>query len=207
MSFLKSIYIKLFRINDSPHKIALGFGIGVFLGVFPGTGPIASLCAALLLRLNRASSLLGSLLVNTWTNIITFLLAVKIGSVIMGQNWQEVYNQTGAILKNFSLSNLFKLSFIDIILPVLIGYFIIGICAGVISYIIILIILRMKKTLLLLLCIMISGCAIFQGVKGVTGNERELLKKQIAEGQERLAKKDKEIQVEFLSKPRYTPGV
>ncbi len=144
--FLKLIYSKLFKINDSPQKIALGFGLGVFLGILPGTGPVASLFLAFLLRLNRASALLGSLLVNTWINIVTFLLAIKIGSVIMGLNWQQVYNESLLIFKNFHFAGLFRLPVFKIILPLLIGYFIIALCAGVFAYIIVLVILsRIKR--------------------------------------------------------------
>ena len=28
--FFKALYLKLFRINDTPQKIAIGFGVGVF---------------------------------------------------------------------------------------------------------------------------------------------------------------------------------
>lgn len=146
LRFLKLIYIKLFRINDSPQKIALGFGLGIFLGILPGTGPVASLFFAFLLRLNRASSLLGSLLVNTWINIITFLLAIKIGSVIMGLNWQQVYNESLLVVRNFQFANLFKLPILKIILPLLIGYLVIAACLGVFAYIIVFIILsRIKR--------------------------------------------------------------
>ena len=37
---------KLLGINDSPHRIALGIGLGLFLGVLPGTGVIAALAVA-----------------------------------------------------------------------------------------------------------------------------------------------------------------
>jgi uncharacterized protein (DUF2062 family) len=45
---LKTVYLKLFRINDSPLKIALGFGLGVFVGVMPGIGPVIALLLALI---------------------------------------------------------------------------------------------------------------------------------------------------------------
>jgi uncharacterized protein (DUF2062 family) len=32
--FFKFLYLKLFRINDSPQRIALGFGAGAFMGIF-----------------------------------------------------------------------------------------------------------------------------------------------------------------------------
>ncbi len=129
---LKDIYRKLFKIDDSPQKIALGFGLGVFLGILPGTGPLASLFCAVLLRLNRVSALLGSLLVNTWINVVTFLLAIKIGSVIMGLNWQQVYKQS-------------KLSIPKVIAPLLIGYLVIAVCLSILAYLIVLIMFALIK--------------------------------------------------------------
>lgn len=139
---LKLLYLKLFRINDSPQKIALGLAVGVFLGILPGTGPIAALCAAFILRVNRASALIGSLLVNTWINILTFLLAIKIGSVIMKLDWQKVYTESISIFKNFRLVNLSKLPILKILYPALIGYLVISAIAALIAYLITLIILK-----------------------------------------------------------------
>lgn len=44
----RSIYLKLFQINDTPQRIALGVGLGVFTGIIPGAGPIAALFLAML---------------------------------------------------------------------------------------------------------------------------------------------------------------
>ncbi len=145
LRLLKLIYLKLFRINDSPQKIALGLAVGVFLGILPGTGPIAALCAAFILRINRASALIGSLLVNTWTNILTFLLAIKIGSAIMKLDWQKVYKESLSIFNNFRFVNLFKLPILKIIYPALIGYLIIGVIAALFVYLISLVILSRAR--------------------------------------------------------------
>ena len=88
----KLVYLKLFRINDSPLKIALGFGLGVFVGVMPGIGPVIALLLAFLFRVNRVSAFLGSVLFNTWVGLIALLLAVKIGSAVKGLNYSEVYD-------------------------------------------------------------------------------------------------------------------
>jgi len=134
--FFKFIYIKLFRINDTPQRISLGFGIGVFLGIIPLSGPIAALFLAWLFRLNRISALLGSLLTNTWLSIATFLIATKIGSSIMKLDWQDTYNNWKLILKNFHWFYLFKLSFLKIIFPLFIGYFIVAFIIGFMVYLI-----------------------------------------------------------------------
>lgn len=144
--FLKLAYLKIFRINDTPQKIALGFGIGIFLGVLPGTGPIAAIFMAVLLRVNRASALLGSLLVNTWINIVSFVFAIRIGAAVTGADWNIIYRESYTAFKDFHILNFFRLSLPKIVLPILIGFFIISFCAGIISYFIILIIFtRFKK--------------------------------------------------------------
>lgn len=146
--FFKFIYLKLFRINDTPQKIALGLGLGVFLGIIPGSGPIAALFLAWALRLNRISALLGSLLTNTWLSIVTFLLATKIGSTIMKLNWQNTYYCWKSVLKNFHWKSLFKLSFLKVILPVIVGYFIVAFTIGFMVYLIMLMVIliyRRKK--------------------------------------------------------------
>jgi len=136
LRFLKLIYLKLFRIHDTPQKIALGVGIGVFLGIIPGTGPIAAVFMAFLLRANRAAALLGSLLTNTWLSIVTFLLSIKIGSGIMRLNWQDVQRNWVQFLKGFKVITLFKLDTLKIILPMIIGYLVIGFCLGLIAYLV-----------------------------------------------------------------------
>jgi len=134
--FLKLIYLKLFRIHDTPQKIALGVGMGVFLGILPGTGPIAAIFMAFVLRVNRAAALLGSLATNTWLSIVTFFLSIKIGSSIIGVHWQDVHRNWLEFLKDFKFINLFKLTTLEIVLPVIVGYFVVSFCLGIIAYLI-----------------------------------------------------------------------
>jgi uncharacterized protein (DUF2062 family) len=145
LRFVRLIYIKLFRIHDTPQKIAQGFGLGVFLGILPGTGPIAALFLAFLLRVNRISALLGSILTNTWLSVLTFLLSIKLGSAIMNLNWQETYKNWLRFLKEFSFAGLFKVSILKIILPLAIGYFIVALCAGLLAYLITFVIFAQVK--------------------------------------------------------------
>ncbi len=145
LRFLKLIYLKLFRIHDTPQKIALGVGVGVFLGILPGTGPIAAIFMAFVLRVNRAAALLGSLATNTWLSIVTFFLSIKIGSSIIGVHWQDVHRNWLEFLKDFRFINLFKLTTLEIVLPVIVGYFVVSFCLGIIAYLITLIIITRIK--------------------------------------------------------------
>jgi uncharacterized protein (DUF2062 family) len=124
--FFRLLYIKLFKINDSPQRIALGLGLGVFAGIIPGTGPVAALFLAFIFRVNPASALLGSLLTNTWLSFVTFILAIKVGSAIMHLDWQVV--RQGWIL-----------------LPVILGYFIVSFSLGILVYLVTLIILKICR--------------------------------------------------------------
>jgi len=134
LNFFRNIYVRLFKIDDTAQRTAFGFGLGVFLGLLPGTGPIAALFCAAFLKVNRAATLLGALLTNTWISIVTFLLAVKIGSAITGSNWQMVRQNLALLLKDFHWRNLFNLSVLKIILPLIIGYVVIGLFLGIIAY-------------------------------------------------------------------------
>jgi len=127
---------KLLGINDSPHRIALGLGVGVFAGVMPGLGVITALVLAIFLRLNKVATALGALVTNTWVSVVIFLLSIRLGSVIMGLHWQEVYNGWAGVFKHFSWSLLFKSSFLDIFLPVILGYFLVSLTLSFSAYLI-----------------------------------------------------------------------
>lgn len=136
------LFVKLFKINDSAQKIALGLGLGVFSGILPGTGPVAALFLAFIFRANRIAALLGSILTNTWFSLITFILAIKVGSAILKLNWQQVEQKTRLLSKDFGLVKFFKLSFFDVFLPIFLGYIAIGLILGLVSYLIALLVIR-----------------------------------------------------------------
>jgi uncharacterized protein (DUF2062 family) len=143
---LKLLYLKLFRTNDSPQRIAIGLGVGVFLGILPGTGPLAALIAATFLRVNKVSAVLGALLTNTWTSLLTIILSIKVGASIMHLNWHDLYTQWQMLIKNFHWRSLFELSFLEILIPVLTGYLVISATLGLIAYFVSLTILQRRKS-------------------------------------------------------------
>jgi len=142
---MKTIVSAICKINDSSQKIALGFGLGVLSGIFPGTGPLVAVSLSFLLRANYVSALLGSLLTNTWLSIVTFLLAIKVGAAIMGVNWQNAQREWELFLSHFQWTSLIKVSVLRLVLPVLVGYLVIALFAAVLSYLTVLVILRLRK--------------------------------------------------------------
>ena len=143
--FFRAVYLKLFRINDTPQRIALGLGLGVFCGVLPGTGPIAALATAFLFRVNRASALLGSVLTNTWMSIPIFLLSLKTGAGITGVRYEILQRDWSLLVKDFHWSSLFGLGIYKVLLPVLAGYVLISMAIGIIAYAVALITLKLMK--------------------------------------------------------------
>jgi len=141
----KLLYEKFFKINDAPQKIALGLGIGVFSGILPGTGPIAALFLALIFKANRASALAASLLTNTWISLLTFLLAIKTGSVIFKISWQSLKADWSSAIEHWHWQHLFSLPILKMLLPVIIGYIIIAFCLGLIVYILALALLILAR--------------------------------------------------------------
>lgn len=143
--FFKTLYLKLFRINDTPQKVAIGLGLGVFLGVLPGAGPLMALFLALIFRVNRAAALLGSLLTNTWLSIPVFLLSIKVGAILTGLKYQEIHRQWAVFAKDFRWSGLLDLSMYKVVGPILAGYLAVSLCIGIVCYIVTLILLKYFK--------------------------------------------------------------
>lgn len=141
----KFAYEKIFKINDSPQRIALGFGIGAFSGITPGVGPLTALILAIIFRANRAAALIGTILTNTWLSFLTFILSIRTGSAILGISWQEVFQSWTELLKDFAFSRLLDASVMNIVLPVAIGYIAIGAAFGLLTYIVTLLILLIRR--------------------------------------------------------------
>ncbi|MCM8800828.1 MAG: DUF2062 domain-containing protein [Candidatus Omnitrophica bacterium] len=145
IAFFRLIYLKLFRINDTPARIAWGLSLGVFCGIMPGTGPIAALFLAWVFKVNKAAALLGSLSTNTWLSAIIFLLSIRIGAGIIGKEWRLVFSDWSSALNNFSFSKLFKITLLKLIFPVILGYVVIALGLGLLVYLVSLFLLKVKK--------------------------------------------------------------
>jgi len=139
---VKLIYLKFFRINDTPAKIALGFGLGVFIGVMPAVGPVIALFLAFLLRINRASALLGSILSNTWVGFLVLLFAIKTGSLVLGVNYQDVYFNWNQLFKDFKWERFFEASILKVLVPIGVGYLIISLIFAVVATLLVYIIVK-----------------------------------------------------------------
>lgn len=139
---LRVLRDKLLGINDSPHRIALGAGLGLFLGVFPGTGPIAALVTAFVFRANKAAALAGALAVNTWINVVTFPLALAIGALIWGADPAIIKQEWAAATDPMVWRTFLSFLFHRAMLALGAGYALIGTALGGTGYIVVFALVR-----------------------------------------------------------------
>lgn len=145
-------YIKqFFLIDDTPHKVAGGAALGVFMGITPGEGVLTTLFFAYIFRLNRLAALAGVLAVNMWTTVLTLPVAAAIGGLIFRINPQTLSNDFHESL-NLGWQYLFSWNVLrETAIPLLAGYIVLAgtIAAMIYSGLLYLLIKRKKKKHLL----------------------------------------------------------
>jgi uncharacterized protein (DUF2062 family) len=142
---IKNFFSKFFLINDSPHKIAAGAALGLFMGTVPGEGVIATLVVASIFRFNRLSATIGVLVFNMWMTLIVAPIAAIVGGFLFQVNYLNIvsdFNRTYSLGWKYFLDDFFLLK---IALPLMVGFII---SAGIISfgfYLILLYLLKKRK--------------------------------------------------------------
>jgi uncharacterized protein (DUF2062 family) len=120
-------YIRqFFLIDDTPHKVAGGAALGVFMGITPGEGVLITLFFAYILRLNRLAALAGVLAVNMWTTVVALPIAAAVGGFIFHINPQTLSSD---FHEAFSLGwkYLFSWNILrETALPLIVGYIVIA---------------------------------------------------------------------------------
>jgi uncharacterized protein len=83
---LRAICGKLLMLDDTPHRIALGIAIGIFIAWTPTVGlqMLAAVPLACLLRANRVASLIGVYLSNPLTFLPMYWLDYHVGAMLLG---------------------------------------------------------------------------------------------------------------------------
>lgn len=86
MSRLRRVVQVLLHLEDTPHRTALAFGMGVFIAFSPllGIHWVLALGTAFLLRLNRVAVLLGTYVNNPWTLAPLYLAGTALGCAMLG---------------------------------------------------------------------------------------------------------------------------
>lgn len=117
------------RLNASPHTVAFGFAIGIFMSFSPFLGFHLGLSGlfAWLLRANIAASMLGNFLGNPITYPFMWAAVYQVGALMLGNT--PTLNAIDSAVLNFEVT-----SFWDVFMPFLAGSIPVGIVAGLIFY-------------------------------------------------------------------------
>ncbi len=106
MAYFRDKFRTIFKVKDTPHRIALAFAIGVFMGISPllGLHYIGGIFIAWLLRLNRLVAIVGVSVNNPWTIVPISSFSVWVGAKLIGI--EQVLPEVD--WKNIGLVNIIK---------------------------------------------------------------------------------------------------
>jgi len=142
---LKKFLKNFFLIDDTPHKIAAGAALGIFLGIFPGMGIIAAVFFSSVFRFNRLAALSATLAVNTWITVVTLPLAAAVGGFIFNTNPQMLISD---FQNNYQLGwkTFFQETvFLELLFPLLVGFILIAATISISFYFLLFYLLKNKK--------------------------------------------------------------
>ncbi len=119
------------QLDDPPQKLALAFGLGVFIAFTPTIGLhlLSCLLVAWLFRLSKLVIITASLVMNPWTMIPLFGFCLWFGLVITGADVdppQIAWNELGLM----DLFTVIK----PYLWPFVAGTLVVGAVGGILSY-------------------------------------------------------------------------
>ncbi len=137
----------IFRVKDTPHRIALAFAIGVFMGISPFLGfhYIGAFAIAWVLRLNKLVAFVGVSVNNPWTIVPISTFCTWVGKELIGfeqilprVDWKKV-TLMNIISKLSDIENFVKMikSLFPLIASFFVGSLVICTLSAVLSYFII----------------------------------------------------------------------
>ncbi|MET0406936.1 MAG: DUF2062 domain-containing protein [Hyphomicrobium sp.] len=136
---------RVLRVRATPHAVALGFAIGVFMACTPflGVQTILALVVAFVFRVSMLAALLGTFIGNPLSWPAIWSASYVAGALLLGQDpgyvtdhFSETANALGATLVAQSpdtLSLVFNI-LSPIIEPMVVGGILVGLIAAVFSY-------------------------------------------------------------------------
>jgi uncharacterized protein (DUF2062 family) len=126
---------QLLRLEDTPHRIALAFGLGIVIAFSPflGLHTLIALGIAFSFRLSRAAILIGCYVNNPWTIAPLYLGGTLVGCALLGVSPEGLatieWDQHGLAFYTNVLAHLRPYLW-----PFLIGNTILGLTFGALSY-------------------------------------------------------------------------
>jgi uncharacterized protein len=144
---LRRAFAVLFHVEDTPHRIALSFGLGVFIAFSPllGLHTLMALGIALALRLSKAAIILGIYVNNPWTIAPMYMAGTLLGCGLLGVSTDELaavrFDEHGwAFYKTLAHQ------LAPYLWPFVVGNTLLGIVGGLLAYVVLRRVLERRRT-------------------------------------------------------------
>jgi hypothetical protein len=123
---MNAVLQSLLKLNDTPHRTAIAFGIGVFIAFSPflGLHTAMAIVTAFALRLSRVALLAGAW-INFWALVPSYALGTLIGAAVLGLD--------GALVQRLDLSHGFG-ALGPLMAPFVLGNTILAAVCGAVAY-------------------------------------------------------------------------
>ena len=136
MRRLRQLAQVLFRLEDSPSRIALAFGIGIFIAFFPllGIHTGLALLIAFVFRLSRVAILAGAWTNNPWTIAPMYMAGTLLGCALLDVPSAGLSSIQWGLHGRAFYASLFA-GLRPYVLPYVLGNLTLGAIAGAIGYV------------------------------------------------------------------------
>lgn len=127
----------LLHVEDTPHRIALAFAIGVWIAFSPllGIHTVLALGIAFAFRLSRVAILLGAYINNPWTLAPLYLAGTVVGCGILGVPTEGLAELDWSLKGSEFYAHLMA-SLRPYLWPFVLGNTILGVAGGLLGYVI-----------------------------------------------------------------------
>lgn len=136
----------LLRLEDTPNRVALAFGIGLFIAFFPllGIHTGLALAIALVFRLSRVALLTGAWVNNPWTLAPMYTVGTLLGCGLLGVSPEGLADVDWGLHGRAFYVALWE-GLRPFVLPFIVGNLVLGVLAGLLAYVVLRLILERRR--------------------------------------------------------------
>jgi uncharacterized protein (DUF2062 family) len=146
MRRLRRLAQLVLQVEDSPTRVALAFGLGMFIAFFPllGTHTAIALALAVAFRLNRVAILAGAWMSNPWTIGPMLTAGTLVGCVLLGVSPKTLAAVDWG-LSGRDVHDALVAGFRPLLWPFVLGNLVLGAVAGAVSFFVVRAVLRARR--------------------------------------------------------------
>ena len=146
MNRLRQMARVLLHVEDTPNRVALAFGIGLFISFFPllGIHTGMALGIAIAFRLSRVAILTGAWVNNPWTLAPMYTAGTLLGCAILGVS-AEGFGEIDWSLHGRAFYEALYEGLRPFILPFVVGNLVAGVVAGALGYVVLRSVLERRR--------------------------------------------------------------